>query len=144
MSRLWPGSPREIKTMWKMWIQLLCACVLYPMGSRGFSWPYMGIVTSYESPDLNARIWLVDKIFAALWLVSTQRGQYYYSCHLKSGLHMTLKKQVSDCQYQHLIYWSKSVNAFWRDFLTWQAVFSPFKLGSFWLGLPWERGWTTS
>ena len=54
------------------------ACVLYPMGSRGFSWPYMGIVTSIGSPDLNARFWLVDKIFAALWLVSAQRGQYYY------------------------------------------------------------------
>ena len=45
------------------------ACVHYPMGSRGFSWPYMGIVTSIGSPDLNARFWLVDKIFAALWLV---------------------------------------------------------------------------
>ena len=47
------------------------AYVLYPMGSREFSWPYMGIVTSNGSPDLNARFWLVDKICAALWLVGT-------------------------------------------------------------------------
>ena len=67
-----------IKTMWKMWIKLLCACVLYPMGSRGFSWPYMGIVTSIGSHGLYARFWLVEKIFAALWLVTPQRGQYYY------------------------------------------------------------------
>ena len=54
------------------------ACVLYPMGSREFSCPNMGIVTSNESPDLNARFWLVEKIFAALWLVSTQRGHFHY------------------------------------------------------------------
>ena len=47
------------------------ACVLYPMGSREFSCPYMGIVTSNESPDLYARFWLVEKIFATLWLVTT-------------------------------------------------------------------------
>ena len=73
-----PGSPHEIKTMWKMWIQLLCACVHYPMGSREFSWPYMGIVTSMRSPDLNARFWLVETIFAALWLVTPQRGHIHY------------------------------------------------------------------
>ena len=47
------------------------AYVHYPMGSRGFSWPNIGIVTSNGSPDLNARFWLVDKICAALWLVGT-------------------------------------------------------------------------
>ena len=46
------------------------ACVLYPMGSREFSWPYMGISTSFGSHDLYARFWLVEKIFAALWLVT--------------------------------------------------------------------------
>ena len=56
------------------------AYVLYPMGSRGFSCPNMGIVTSIWSPDLYARFWLVEKIFAALWLVRTQRGQYHYWC----------------------------------------------------------------
>ena len=67
-----------IKTMWKMWIQLLCACVLYSMGSRGLSCPNMGICDVNQSPDQNTRFWLVEKIFAALWLVSTQRGQYHY------------------------------------------------------------------
>ena len=37
-SRLYPGLYAVIKTMPRMWIQLLCACVLYSYGSRGFSW----------------------------------------------------------------------------------------------------------
>ena len=65
-------------TRWKMWIQLLCVCVLYPMGSREFSWPYMGIVTSIWSPDLYARFWLVEKIFATLWLVRTYCSLFHY------------------------------------------------------------------
>ena len=63
----------------------MCACVLYPMGSREFSCPNMGIATSNESPDLNARFWLVEKIFAALWLVSTQRGHLHYSPSVSSS-----------------------------------------------------------
>ena len=55
------------------------ACVLYPMGSREFSWPNMGIVTSIGSHDLYARFWLVEKSIAALWLVTPQRGHIDYS-----------------------------------------------------------------
>ena len=36
-------------------------------------------VTSMGSPDLNARFWLVEKISAALWLVSPYCSQYDYS-----------------------------------------------------------------
>ena len=64
------GSPLN-KTMPRMWIQLLCTCVLYSMGSRGFPCPYMGIVTSIWSHGRNVRFWLVEKNFAALWLVRT-------------------------------------------------------------------------
>ena len=67
-----------IKTMWKMWIQPLCACVLYSMGSREQSCPNMGICDVNQSPDQNTRFWLVEKIFAVLWLVSTQRSHIHY------------------------------------------------------------------
>ena len=67
-----------IKTMWRMQIQLLCVSVLYSMGSRVKPCPNMGIVTSHKSHGWNARFWLVERKFAALWLVRTQRGQYHY------------------------------------------------------------------
>ena len=54
------------------------ACVPYPMGSREFSWPYMGISTSFGSHDRYARFWLVEKFFAALWLVTDWSSPMYY------------------------------------------------------------------
>ena len=54
------------------------AYVLYPMGSREFSWPYMGISTSIGSHDLYARFWLVEKISAALWLVTDWCSPIHY------------------------------------------------------------------
>ena len=70
-SHLYPGLYAVIKTMSRMWIQLLCACVLYSMGSRVKPCPNMGIVTSHKSHGRNARFWLVERNFAALWLVTT-------------------------------------------------------------------------
>ena len=55
-----------------------CVRVLYSYGSREFLWPYMGIVTSHKSHGWNARFWLVETNFAALWLVRTYRGHYHY------------------------------------------------------------------
>ena len=73
------GFTRSLKTMPRMWIQLLCACVLYSMGSREFLWPYMGICDVNKSHGWNARFWLVETKFAALWLVTTMRSQLHYS-----------------------------------------------------------------
>ena len=67
-----------IKTMWRMQIQLLCVSVLDSMGSRVKPCPYMGNCDVNKSHGLNARFWLVEIIFAALWLVSTPRGHYHY------------------------------------------------------------------
>ena len=67
-----------IKTMPRMWIQLLCACVLYSMRSRVKPCPNMGICDVNKSHGWNARFWLVEKKFAALWLVRTYRGHYHY------------------------------------------------------------------
>ena len=39
----------------------------------------MGICDVNKSHGLNARFWLVEKIFAALWLVRTYRGHLHYS-----------------------------------------------------------------
>ena len=78
-SRLYPGLYAVIKTMWKMWIQLLCACVLYSMGSREQSCPNMGICDVNKSHGRNARFWLVETKFAALWLVTTSCSHYDYS-----------------------------------------------------------------
>ena len=83
-SRLYPGLYAVIKTMSRMQIQLLCACVLYSMGSRVKSCPYMGICDVNKSHGRNARFWLVEKNVAALWLVSTPRGHYHY-WFVKSG-----------------------------------------------------------
>ena len=49
-----PGSILH-KTMSRMWIQLLCACVLYSMGSRVKPCPYMGICDVNKSHGPNAR-----------------------------------------------------------------------------------------
>ena len=73
------GFHAVIKTMWKMQIQLLCACVLYSMGSRVKPCPNMGIVTSHKSHGRNARFWLVERKFAALWLVTTYWSHHDYS-----------------------------------------------------------------
>ena len=43
------------KTMSRMWIQRLCVCVLFPMGSREFLCPNMGIDTSLGSRGVNTR-----------------------------------------------------------------------------------------
>ena len=74
------GFTRFIKTMPRMWIQLLCVRVLYSYGVTWILWPYMGIVTSHKSHGPNARCWLVERNFAALWLVDTYCSHYYYFC----------------------------------------------------------------
>ena len=65
------GFTRFIKTMPRMWIQLLCVRVLYSYGVTWILWPYMGIVTSHKSHGSNTRCWLVERKSAALWLVRT-------------------------------------------------------------------------
>ena len=44
-----------IKTMSTMWINLLCVRVLFPMGSREFLCPNMGICDVNKSHGLNTR-----------------------------------------------------------------------------------------
>ena len=66
-----------IKTMPRMWIQFLCASVLY---SYGVTWAKTLICDVNQSPDLNARFWLVETKSAALWLVRTWCSHYDYSC----------------------------------------------------------------
>ena len=57
-----------------------CVCVFFiPMGSRVKPCPNMGICDVNKSHGLNARFWLVERKFAALWLVRTQGSPYYYS-----------------------------------------------------------------
>ena len=55
-----------------------CVCVLFPMGSREHSCPNMGFCDVNESRVLNAWFWLVEKIFASLWLVSPTSSLYHY------------------------------------------------------------------
>ena len=77
-SRLYPGLHAVIKTMPRMWIQLfVCVCSLF-YGVTWILWPYMGIVTSHKSHGRNARFWLVERNFAALWLVRTYSSLYDY------------------------------------------------------------------
>ena len=45
---------QSIKTMPSMWINLLCVCVLFPMGSREFYAQIWELVTSFWSRVLNA------------------------------------------------------------------------------------------
>ena len=66
------------KTMRRMWIERLCVSVLFPMGSREFVCPNMGIVTSHKSHGLNTRCWLVDSKNTALWLVTAYRSLHHY------------------------------------------------------------------
>ena len=56
---------------------LVCVCSLFH-GVTWILWPYMGIVTSQKSHGLNARFWLVETKFAALWLVRTYRSHHDY------------------------------------------------------------------
>ena len=56
---------------------LVCACSLF-LGVTWILWPYMGIVTSHKSHGWNARFWLVEKTYAALWLVRTYSSHHYY------------------------------------------------------------------
>ena len=44
-----------IKTMQSMWIKHLCVRVLFPMGSREFPCPNMGICDVNQSHGLNTR-----------------------------------------------------------------------------------------
>ena len=67
-----------------MQIQLfVCVCSLF-YGVTWILWPYMGIVTSHKSHGRNARFWLVERNFAALWLVRTYSSLYDYYCQLNS------------------------------------------------------------
>ena len=57
-----------------------CVRVFFiPMGSRVKPCPNMGICDVNKSHGWNARFWLVEKNFAALWLVTDQCSPYYYS-----------------------------------------------------------------
>ena len=56
----------------------MCACVLYSMGSRVKPCPYMGKCDVNKSHGWNARFWLVERKFAALWLVRTSCSHYDY------------------------------------------------------------------
>ena len=71
-SNSYPGSTRSFKTMPSMRLHLL----------RGVTWflcPYLGALTSLKSHGLYAWFWLVEKNFAALWLVGTYwRPPYYW------------------------------------------------------------------
>ena len=78
-SRLYPGLYTVIKTMPRMWIQLLCACVLY---SYGVTWTKTMGCDVNKSHGRNARFWLVETKFAALWLVTDYRGHHDYFRHL--------------------------------------------------------------
>ena len=71
-SHSYPGSTRSFKTMPSMRLHLLG-------GVTWFLCPNMGALTSVKSHGLNTRCWLVEKIFAALWLVGTYwRPPYYF------------------------------------------------------------------
>ena len=60
-----PGSPL-IKTMGNMWIQLLCACVLYSMGSRGQTqWVVTSISHMGEMRDSD---WSRPNLLRSDWL----------------------------------------------------------------------------
>ena len=66
-SRLYPGLYAVIKTMWKMQIQLLCACVLYSMGSRGLKqwvWRHKSHMGEMRDSD-----WSRPKILRSDWLL---------------------------------------------------------------------------
>ena len=65
-----PGSSLH-KTMQTMQIQLLCVRVLYSYGVTWILCPYMGHSDVNKSHGRNARFWLVERKFAALWLVRT-------------------------------------------------------------------------
>ena len=57
-----------------------CVCVFFiPWGHVNKHAHIWAVVTSMGSPDLNARFWLVETIFAALWLVRTSCSHYDYS-----------------------------------------------------------------
>ena len=66
-SRLYPGLYAVIKTMPRMWIQLLCACVLYSMGSRGLKqwmWRHKSHMGEMRDSD-----WSRPKILRSDWLL---------------------------------------------------------------------------
>ena len=67
------------KTMPRMWCSF----------SYGVTWlwcPNMGIATSSWSRGLYAWFWLVEKNFAALWLVGTYCSLHYYFHFIAFGL----------------------------------------------------------
>ena len=51
---------------------------ILPWGHVGFHDHIWAYVTSMGSPDLNARFWLVETNFAALWLATTYCSHYDY------------------------------------------------------------------
>ena len=53
---------------------LVCVCSLF----HGVTWFFMGNLTSQKSHGRNARFWLVETKFAALWLVTDYRGHHDY------------------------------------------------------------------
>ena len=66
-------------------IKLLRVHVLFPMGSREFLCPNMGIVTSMWSHGRYDWFWLVKTKCAALWLATTTLSLMYYLHELCSA-----------------------------------------------------------
>ena len=113
-----------IKTMWRMQIQLLCVSVLYSMGSRVKPCPNMGIVTSHKSHGWNARFWLVERKFAALWLVSPQRGHHDYFCDWWISIRFMSLRSFFACDRNYIdgsqkrncegSFWTSVFECFWK------------------------------
>ena len=65
-SRLYPGLYAVIKTMPRMWIQLLCACVLY---SYGVTWAKTMVVTSISHMgEMRDSDWSRPNLLRSDWL----------------------------------------------------------------------------
>ena len=63
------GFTRSLKTMPRMWIQLLCVCVLYSMGSREFYAHIWGIVTSISHMgQMRDSDWSRENLLRSDWL----------------------------------------------------------------------------
>ena len=73
-----PGSTRSLKLCEKCGSNPCVRVFFIPWGHVDNHDHIWAFVTSMGSHGLNARFWLVDKIFAALWLVRTSCSLYDY------------------------------------------------------------------
>ena len=92
------------KTMSRMWIQRLSLCVLYSMGSREFPCPNMDIDTSHRSRGINARFWLVDLKFPALWLVTPVSSLHHY-LHYWHEIYLFCTREVAKHERSSLMWY---------------------------------------